>query len=1179
MIQAPFLLHLRSLSDRGVFACLAKSIQSIPNFILMFKNLQKLTALVLVCCAFLGSSNAWGQVFYEPFPTTGALTSTGNWSNNSGTAGQLQIVANSLTYADLPASEGNKVALQATDSEDAKIALTENVTSGSAYASFLIKPESGFLANSSTSGNYFFHFIGHTSGTYVSRVSIRMGSADNTFNLGVLNSSGGTATAEAVFGSNPVDYATGQTYLVVIKYDIATNTSSIWVNPATGSDEAAAVASNNLGGSATQITGVAIRQSNSSGAGTGNMQLDEIRVGTTWASVTPSGVPSTTPTVTPATGSVDLGDKLIGTSAVQFYTLTASNIPAEQNVVLTATAPFTIAKSETGPFSNSITFTGAELATEQKVYVTATPTEAGEVSGEIVHTSAGATDATVKVVVYGSSAFTQDFNRCSSDISGGWMQYSVTGDQMWACTSFGMDVTNAVQMSGYASGNKANVDWLISPALDLTTFNLPLVSFNYRTKYDGDALQVKVSTDYTGTGDPSTATWTDLVSLPANDADAWMLFQNLGLDQYKSANTYLTFVYTSTTESAARWTLDNFKVENAENYITTSDLNFNFGETAVGNTSAAKQFTFQAMGFEQDVVVAAPANFELSKDGEAYAQSLTYTAAEAAASNTVFVRFAPATAVAYNAGPVTFTSGEATAVTRGMLTGTSVLKANTLDIVTWNLEWFGSTGNGPSDEQLQYNNAKKALQELDADIIGLQEIVDEAKVQQLANELGYSYISEVMPWQGSSDQKSVFLYKTGVVTVKKEKVVLAKLYADIKAGTATLPDYPNNNPNLLWSSGRLPYLVQFEATINGVTQTVNVINIHAKANSGDDMVQYNRRKYDVQVLKDTLDAQYANTNLVLLGDYNDDVDMSVVGTNNPSTYAPFVTDEDFVALTYELSTTGAATYESGSFSSFLDHIIITKELGDEYIENSIAIQSQFLSSIANFRSTTSDHLPVLARFDFSSTPVVTFTQAAVTKAEDAVKFNVNLTLSAAHTTDQTVSIRLQDGATATAEDYTTAPAASNGMFTLTVPAGATSAAFEVQLIDDTAKEETEKVTFMIYNTSAELGMGAERDFTLTIEDNDETPTGIADATKGQFSVYPNPVQDYVRLSLPERVRGFQNVSLVAYGIDGRALFSVKGSLDNVQQVLNNSVATLKQGMYILKIEAGKEVFVTRMLKK
>jgi hypothetical protein len=35
------------------------------------------------------------------------------------------------------------------------------------------------------------------------------------------------------------------------------------------------------------------------------------------------------------------------------------------------------------------------------------------------------------------------------------------------------------------------------------------------------------------------------------------------------------------------------------------------------------------------------------------------------------------------------------------------------------------------------------------------------------------------------------------------------------------------------------------------------------------------RKYDVEVLKDSLDVEFPNANVMLLGDFNDDVDQSV----------------------------------------------------------------------------------------------------------------------------------------------------------------------------------------------------------------------------------------------------------------------------------------------------------------
>jgi hypothetical protein len=65
-----------------------------------------------------------------------------------------------------------------------------------------------------------------------------------------------------------------------------------------------------------------------------------------------------------------------------------------------------------------------------------------------------------------------------------------------------------------------------------------------------------------------------------------------------------------------------------------------------------------------------------------------------------------------------------------------------------------------------------------------------------------------------------------------------------------------------------------DVTIGGDTKQINIINLHARANtSGDAQGKYDMRKFDVES-KDTLDTQYPSANLILL-DYNDDVDFTV----------------------------------------------------------------------------------------------------------------------------------------------------------------------------------------------------------------------------------------------------------------------------------------------------------------
>ncbi|MHA6247087.1 choice-of-anchor J domain-containing protein [Pontibacter sp. CAU 1760] len=782
--------------------------------------------------------------------------------------------------------------------------------------------------------------------------------------------------------------------------------------------------------------------------------------------------------------------------------------------------------------------------------------------------------------------YKQDFNTCtygSETLAGGWAQVSLQGNGTWSCSDFGLDGTGAMQMNGYDSSVRSSVeneDWLLSEAFNLASLPKPQLSFWSISKYRGPGLKLMVSTTYDNSGTINPADWTEVeAAFPAVDSDSWTQAK-VSMEAYKNSTAlYVAFVYTSGAGSnqASRWMVDNVEVRDVSRQLLTENTSLNFGDVAVGAVSATRSFQFKAEGYAQDVVLTAPQNFEISKDSEAFAQALTYTPSDAATDQTVYVRFKPATKAVKLTGAISFTSGTELNEQRGSLAGSSILRDQTLDIVTWNIEWFGSAGNGPSDDALQFANAKKVLQGLEADIIGVQEISDSDAIRKLAEEMGYGYETMETEWQsGDNSQKLYFLYNPAVVRVKKEKVLLSKLYSDIVAGNATLPNYPHSNSATFWASGRLPYLVQFEVNLNGITQTVNVVNIHAKANSGDDMQQYERRKYDVQVLKDSLDAQYANTNLVLLGDYNDDVDISVVGTNNASTYEAFVVDAGYAALTYELSVADAATYQSGSLRSFLDHIIISEPLTQEYISSSVQVEEKFLNTITDFRETTSDHVPVSARFDLSVTPVATFAQSSLTVGEDAGSVMVNLALSEAQAAAQTITITTQPDATATASDYTIA-GMERGKLTLAVPAGATTTSFTLAVLDDNVFEPTKEVQFQISFTSANLAVGVQAVYSLLIEDNDNT-TGIADATKGQFKVYPNPADAAVRLILPERVAKQQTIRLAVHGMDGKAHLIVNGTQENAQQVLNAALAKLPKGIYLLQVIAGEEVFQSRMLK-
>src|SRR5204862_6183623 len=65
-----------------------------------------------------------------------------------------------------------------------------------------------------------------------------------------------------------------------------------------------------------------------------------------------------------------------------------------------------------------------------------------------------------------------------------------------------------MRMNGFGSSAVVNEDWLISPLVTLNA-NASL-SFYSQFSFAGNALQLKISTDYSGSGDPNQATWTNL---------------------------------------------------------------------------------------------------------------------------------------------------------------------------------------------------------------------------------------------------------------------------------------------------------------------------------------------------------------------------------------------------------------------------------------------------------------------------------------------------------------------------------------------------------------------------------------------------------------------------------------------------------------------------------------------
>jgi hypothetical protein len=273
--------------------------------------------------------------------------------------------------------------------------------------------------------------------------------------------------------------------------------------------------------------------------------------------------------------------------------------------------------------------------------------------------------------------------------------------------------------------------------------------------------------------------------------------------------------------------------------------------------------------------------------------------------------------------------------------------ATTLDFGTWNLEWFGSTSNGPTNETLQQANVRDVLSGADLDLWGVEEVVSVSAFNNLKAQLpGYAGVlaSDASVVGGStyysaSEQKVGLLYKTGVASVLGARIIL------------TAKDYD--------FAGRPPLEVQLRVTLNGRTEDLVVIVLHAKA--FNDSTSWQRRANASLALKSYLDTTWPTAKVMVLGDWNDDVDTSIT-SGKASPYKNFVDDPaDYTFPTKALS--DAKVSSTLSYPDLIDHQLATNELQARYVAGSAQVYrvDQYIS---NYGNTTTDHLPVLTRYNW-----------------------------------------------------------------------------------------------------------------------------------------------------------------------------------------------------------------------
>ncbi len=194
--------------------------------------------------------------------------------------------------------------------------------------------------------------------------------------------------------------------------------------------------------------------------------------------------------------------------------------------------------------------------------------------------------------------FQEDFE---SNSLGQMTQYSVAGDEkIWAPAQYSGNYY--AYLNAYNAG--VNEDWLMTPQLTPASNDGVTLTFRTAKNYNGNPLQLKYSTNYTGSGNPNNATWTDITSSAAWSTGSYTWVPSGEVIITGNNPIYIAFIYTSTESQAAAWEVDDIVVTTSGSSTPAPSL------TILSPANGANYSTLDTLSINLDIQ-----NFNLGTDG------------------------------------------------------------------------------------------------------------------------------------------------------------------------------------------------------------------------------------------------------------------------------------------------------------------------------------------------------------------------------------------------------------------------------------------------------------------------------------------------------------------------------------------------------------------------------------
>ena len=166
--------------------------------------------------------------------------------------------------------------------------------------------------------------------------------------------------------------------------------------------------------------------------------------------------------------------------------------------------------------------------------------------------------------------FEDDFEGGTLTANNAWTSQTVANpDAINGSWVLGTISGNYAKQGNFVSGANHILDsWFISPVINLSTATVPTMKFRNTKRYDGDDINIMISTDYDGTSLPATATWTDISSLfTLDNVVGSFIFINSGdgdITSYISGSpstVYIAFQYIGTATDGSTWEIDDVVIQ------------------------------------------------------------------------------------------------------------------------------------------------------------------------------------------------------------------------------------------------------------------------------------------------------------------------------------------------------------------------------------------------------------------------------------------------------------------------------------------------------------------------------------------------------------------------------------------------------------------------------------------